>query len=37
MTYSVLWIFDAEAELAELWLAASDRERVTRAAQTLAD
>jgi hypothetical protein len=32
MTYTVTWLPDAEAELAELWMSASDRERVQIAA-----
>ncbi len=29
------WLADAEQELARIWLAASDRQRVTRASQNL--
>jgi hypothetical protein len=35
MNYTVIWLPDAEQELAALWLAAADRARVTRAAHLL--
>jgi hypothetical protein len=35
MRYTVTWLPDAEEELADLWLRASDRSAVTRAAHGL--
>lgn len=35
MNYSVIWLPNAEQELAALWLNASDRGAITRAAATL--
>jgi hypothetical protein len=35
MSFTVTWLPDAEAELAELWLAASDRERIRAAADQI--
>lgn len=35
MRFTVTWLPDAEAELAELWLAASDRGRIRAAADQI--
>ncbi|MCI0363492.1 MAG: hypothetical protein L0219_06385 [Phycisphaerales bacterium] len=35
MDWTVAWLPDAESELAELWLTATDRERVTIAADQI--
>jgi plasmid stabilization system protein ParE len=35
MTFTVVWRATAEAKLAELWLSASDRDAVTRAADAI--
>lgn len=35
MKYTVIWLPSAEEELAEAWLRASDRERLTEAAERL--
>ena len=35
MKYTVLWLKPAEAKLADIWLAADDREAITRAAREI--
>jgi hypothetical protein len=35
MSYTVLWLPDAENELARIWIEANDRQAVTRAAELL--
>ena len=35
MVWTVVWLPDAESELAELWLASTDRERTTLAADQI--
>lgn len=35
MKYTVIWLPSAEQELAEVWLRAADRDRITEAAERL--